>query len=138
MRGEVRSIGRYKQLLDFSGLNFERNITPTDIDMFLDLGAAEFVITEYKLDGHSTPTGQRRALTELLKALSGSGIALGVVAVHSSPAHQMIDAARCIVVEYWSGGQWRTLGRKVTVRELIDRWRDNNRASGKLGSGKPR
>lgn len=126
-RGAIRNVERYKQLIDFSGLIFERKITPTDIDLFLDFNGTEAILGEFKLQGKSLPYGQRRALNELLKDATNSGKhTLGFVAEHQTPPDQQINAATCLVVEYWSDKTplWKPPKQPINVREMIDRWRE--------------
>lgn len=128
MRGAIYNVERYKQLLDFSGLRFERNITPTDIDMFLDFGGKEFIVGEFKKTGNSMPYGQELALNQLLKNLSRNprNEVLGFVAEHNTPVDQQINAASCYVAKVWRirEPKWLQPSRPITVKDLIDRWRD--------------
>ena len=124
IRGTIHSLERYKQLIDFSGLRFERNITPTDFDAAIDFGSKEWVLIEYKHKGNPLSSGQRRCLESALLAHQKSGIkALGIVANHSTEADEVIDGASCNVIEVWSNGQWRTPRVQRTVKETIDFWR---------------
>jgi hypothetical protein len=127
-RGTIYNIERYKQLLDFSGLQFERKITPTDIDLFLDFGGIEFVVGEFKVKGNSVPYGQRRALNEILQHLSikGKTNAMGIIAEHQTPPDKMINACNCWVTEYWFdiARGWQPPKEPITVRKAIEQWRE--------------
>jgi hypothetical protein len=123
MRGEIKYLERYKQLIDFSGLRYERNITPTDIDMFLDFGGKEFVIGEFKHAGAKIAYGQRLALEQLLIGMNSKNPTLGIFAIHESHPSDLINAANCLVTKYWSQGSWITPERDLTVRQVIDAWR---------------
>lgn len=128
-RGKIYNLQRYKQakLIDFSGFEFERKITPTDVDFFLEIQCREFIIGEFKSGKSLLPFGQRHALTELLAsvAVDPSKKVLGFIAFFNANADEIIVAADCIVSEVWhsSRQQWKTRGDTITVKELILRWR---------------
>jgi len=127
VRGKIHAIERFKQLLSFEGLNFERNITPTDFDAVIDFGSKEWVLIEYKHEGNSLSWGQRKCLSSALEAHQKQGIAaLGILAVHNTKSDELIDAASCRVVEVWIKGKWIMPKQIRTVRETIDFWRSKD------------
>lgn len=128
-RGDIFNERRYKQLVSFVGLEFERKITPTDFDMVIDFGGKEIVIGEFKLFGNELPHGQRLCITNILEALFRSGVKpLGLIACHDVPPEERIEAATLIVSEVWFAPDkgWRPEQRARTVRQVIDDWRKYN------------
>lgn len=128
-RGKIINLARYKQakLLDFSGLYFERKITPTDIDLIIDFGDKEWILGEFKTKGNDIPYGQRLCLERLLKSLLlNQKLVLGFIAFHETQdCNKIIDASECIVTEIWYNDKWhKSLPR--TVKNLIEKWREFN------------
>lgn len=126
-RGSIRHIDRYKQLLDFSGLQFERKITPTDIDMLIDFGSKELVIGEFKSAGAPVHRGQLRCITSLLEVHHSYGIrSLGMIAYHDYPPEQVIMVSKLLVDQLWFHPRkgWVPESKGRTVREIIDAWRE--------------
>lgn len=106
-RGKVRNVALATQYRDYSGLRFERNITPTDIDGSLDFGGKLFVLLEYKAKGAPMSEGQRMHLESHAKAINeGSKKAAVLVCEHETKPGEPIDGAAARVVEYiWWGNQ---------------------------------
>lgn len=133
-RGAIHCPERYKQLIDYSGLQFERKITPTDIDGFLEFGGDEYIYLEYKLKGKDLPYGQRLAFTRKFECLTrGGGQVLGVIAEHEIPPTVQIPAHLCSVKETWiSPRGWRSPNNQITVLDCIVRWRKYWRDKAKI------
>lgn len=129
-RGEIFNLEKYKQakLLDFSGLQFERKITPTDIDLIIDFSNKEWVIGEFKTKGTDIPYGQKLCLERLCKNLTlQTKQVLGFIAFHqTSNPNQIIKASECIVTEIWYDNTWKESSPR-TVRDLIEKWRQYNK-----------
>ena len=127
-RGAIRHPETYRQMFDFSGLQFERKITPMDIDFCLEFSGRQLVLGEFKGPGGKIRRGQRKALTTLAIAAHRGGMdVLAFIARHDSAPDEVVKAHLAQVVEvlspdfhpFWrkpSGGDRR-------VRELIDSWR---------------
>lgn len=125
-RGEIRNIERYKQLLDFSGMQFERGITPTDFDFVLDFGSKEWIVGEFKTEGNSIPWGQRRCLTSALEVHYQLGIfTLGFIAIHNIPPNRLVPVHDAIVKEAWFDPSvgWIKIRKRRRAREFVDAWR---------------
>lgn len=128
-RGDIFNEARYKQVVSFVGLEFERKITPTDFDLVLDFDGKEIVIGEFKLFGNKLPYGQRLCITNTLEALFRSGVkTLGLIACHNVPPKERIIAATTIVYEIWFDPNkgWIPEHKGRTVRTVIDDWRKYN------------
>lgn len=116
-RGAIYNRDRAAQLRDFTSLRW-RNITPTDIDAFVDFGGKAFVVIETKRKGNALPNGQRLAIERLIDALSVSGAAaIALIAEHE--AEEDIDVSKCTVVEYRFKGRWRKPRSVSEVQEAL-------------------
>jgi len=118
--GKITYRKRAQQLIDYSGLRFG-NITPTDIDGFIDYHGECFVIIEYKYGSKDLPTAQRSAFETL--ANNCTKPTLFVVAEHHvENTEQDIEAGTCKVRETYSPGiGWRKC-KESTVKELVEAW----------------
>ena len=101
-RGKIYNIDRYKQLIDFSGLLFHRNITPTDIDGFIDFGGNAFIYMEAKLVEAEVKIGQRIAFENIVKSHERAGHkAVAIIWRHNVPEKEIIQAHTKFVDEYF-------------------------------------
>jgi hypothetical protein len=128
--GAIRHLERYKQLIEFTGLQFERKITPTDIDASLDFEGREWVFVEYKSGDAQMPGGQRRHLEALCDNLNtcttadGRSIsATAMLAVHNCPPSEVINGAQATVASYYWKRAWKAPETEITVRDAIERFR---------------
>ena len=64
-RGSIQFPDRARQLIDFSGLRYNK-ITPTDIDGFIEYHDEAIVFMEFKYGNAELPYGQKLALERLL------------------------------------------------------------------------
>lgn len=127
-RGKIFNLKKYKQakLISFVELQYERKITPTDVDFVIDFGNEEWVIGEFKTKGTSLPYGQKLCLERLCQNLTlKTKKVLGFIAIFSTPTNEIINASTCIVSEIWINNKWE-FSRKRTVKNLIDEWRKFN------------
>lgn len=123
VRGVIYNLARYKQPVDFSGLQFERGITPTDIDGAVEFGGRLFIFFELKFRGAAMSKGQRLYYERLCGARVDEAKVAVIVAHHCVPAEEQIDAASAIVSEYFWGGCWRFPAGIVTLRSAIEKIR---------------
>lgn len=125
-RGAIRFPERYKQMIDFSGLQFGK-CSPMDIDCYLEFGGNEFVFGEFKHFNARISRGQKRALTTLTMLAHQRGAAvLAFIARHNSGATDVVSGADCVVSEIlcpMNKFGWYCPGENRRVRELIDSWR---------------
>jgi hypothetical protein len=121
MRGKIVHRDRRRQIVDFSGLRFGNNITPTDIDGYLDFQNKTAVIWELKHRDATLPRGQELALERLVDNSKIRTIAF--VAAHNvdDPA-QDINAAKALVTRYYWHGTWHDLDGTRTLLEMIHRF----------------
>lgn len=124
-RGVIRNRAFAQQIKDFSGLRFG-NITPTDIDGFMDFGDRLFVVIEGKHAGASLSTGQRMALERLVDACHTPPrrIASCLIVDHYEANSDDVDYANTVVRTMRWNGQWRNpLQRGISLRTAIERLR---------------
>ena len=79
---------------------------------------------EFKFENMPLPGGQRLALERLCDGIKESIPAYLLIASHSHPPEEDIDAAKAIITEYRHHGEWRRPLDKPTVKEMIDRIRE--------------
>jgi len=124
-RGAIRNRNYRAQVADMSGLRWG-NITPTDIDAFLDFGDRIFVFIESKFKGTFFGGGQMLALERLCDASNNPPrrFAFALVVDHQTPPDQDIDYANTVVRTYRMDGKWRQPAQPgTTLRVAIDRLR---------------
>ena len=119
IRGQITFRERSQQIRDYSGLRYG-NITPTDIDGFIEYKDKAFVFIELKFEGAKESYGQTLALERLCDGLEKSKPCLLIIAKHDFPANKDILAHTCKVDRYRYKAQWRVC--KENVKELIDRF----------------
>lgn len=116
-RGEIYNRQRASQLIDFSGLRFG-NITPTNIDGFIDFWNRAFVILEYKRGDNDMPYGQRLALQRMADRKDVPTYVL--VGRHENGTGD-IDGGAAILTEVYYAGRWRkVLRRRLTIKDCCD------------------
>lgn len=121
-RGRILYPERASQLQDFSELRYANNITPTNIDLYLEFGNRASVFGELKLKDVQITYGQKLAMERLVDDCEKAGKqAIGFIAEHTTPIGQMIPTAQCEVIEYRWHRQWKTI-EAITVGDFIDRW----------------
>jgi hypothetical protein len=104
-RGVIRNREFKRQIVDFSGIRFG-NITPTDLDAFMDFGNRLFVFVETKFNGASMPYGQRLAIERLCDACNTPPDRYSVAFITSHHSEGDIDFANTVVTEYRWQGKW--------------------------------
>ena len=124
-RGHFQNESYAKQLVSFEGMLFEgrsgvRNVTPTDIDGFVQLKKQKaFLFFELKHSG-GMPEGQKDALADLCDAIiAGGKNAVVFLATHGTSNGETIKAKDAIVSEVYWKGKWR----KPKKPEPLYEWR---------------
>jgi len=120
-RGKIQHRERSRQILDLSGLRFG-NITPTDIDIFMDYHDKCFVFGEVKYEGRPLPDGQKWALERLCDASQKAGKkAMAIIARHQvADCSKDVDVAKLTVCEYRYKQVWREPKEQITVKRAMD------------------
>lgn len=124
-RGKIVRRKRAQQINDFSGLQYERGITPTDVDLAMEFGGEYWVFGEIKYGDKELPRGQQIFLDRLLR-LVPNGRALGLVLRHDvSDTRRDVPVHEVRVAKVWYRGEWEPPARPMTAREAVDWMREN-------------
>lgn len=121
MRGEIRNKAQATQIKDFTRVRFG-NITPTDIDGFIDFGNKLFVFIEGKYRGGNPSTGQRIALERLVDACNGQGrhsVLFMVSHTDDDKGERGIDYSMTRVVRYRWKGSWHVPKQETHLMDAI-------------------
>ncbi len=123
-RGKITFRDRALQVRDYSGLQFERNITPSDIDGAVDFDGRCFVFIELKLSGAPFPYGQRLLYERICDRMTTIQTTCAViVAEHSTPISEEINCAAASVISIRWNGKWYTPKNHLNVRGAIEKVR---------------
>jgi len=125
-RGKINFRERSRQIRDYSGLRY-KNITPTDIDGFLEIQDKVFIFLEFKTGKTQLTFGQELALERLCDNTNRPTIL--IIAKHNHSIDEDIDAAKCQVVKYRYARKWYNANPGKTVKFLIDRFLIKNKLS---------
>ncbi len=114
---------RAAQLVDLTGINYG-NLSPTDVDGFLEIKNKLFVFFEFKNE-NAPPIGygQRTALERVVDALHQSGkVSLAVIGQHNTAHAEIVNGAASKALEVRWQGQWVSLeGDRYTVKDCVNR-----------------
>lgn len=107
-RGVIAHVERRQQLLDMRDLRIG-NITPTDVDGLIEYRGQAFVLFEVKWRTAELSRGQSTALERLIDAVQKGGTPSCLfVAEHTvDDCGEQVDAALCLLRNYYYRGQWR-------------------------------
>lgn len=126
-RGKIRNVRYAEQIIDFSGLRFG-NITPTNIDGYMDFWGKAHVFFEAKHLGSIPPIGQKLAFERVADPLAPFSIY--IIAEHDSPFHEQINAAETIVSTVRFLRKWivpdRNLSTKATIEKFLHSVKSRN------------
>lgn len=106
-RGVIHNRGFKQQIADFSGLRFG-NITPTDLDAFMDFNNKLFVFVEAKHGGAPLSYGQRLAIERLCDACHNPPVRYAVAFITRHDSDGDINFAQTTVTQYRWQGKWIT------------------------------
>ena len=118
-RGKYQNESRARQLIRFEGLRFN-NITPTDIDLFMEYHDKAFVIAEIKHRDAEMPRGQQLALTRVVDRIAAtSAEAVLFYCIHQvDNTDDDVYAAQVFVRGVYYKGVWYK-SRKRTLKDAI-------------------
>jgi hypothetical protein len=121
-RGKLQNRARVKQIISFDGMLVD-NITPTDIDGFIEYRDKAFVLYEFKLNGAEMPRGQRLALERTVNAFrrANKGAVLFLCKHNVKDPAQDVIAADAVVDKVYLDGKWYN-GDGATAKELTERY----------------
>lgn len=120
-RGKIQYRNRKRQIIDFSGLRYG-NITPTDIDGYLEYHDKAMIFIELKHNDAQVPYGQRLALERSVdnNAAAGKKSVLFVCQHYVDDPDQDIIAANAIVKEVYYKGKYIYPMKEFTLKQLLD------------------
>lgn len=120
-RGVIRNRKLRQQILDVRKLRYGQ-ITPTDIDGFIEYKGRGYIFYEIKYEDRELPYGQRLAYKRLSDDLERSEKpTLYVIASHQiSDPDDDIDVAETEVREFRYGGKWYLPSRPLTTKQISD------------------
>ena len=107
-RGLILNRERAKQIIDYSGIKFDRKISPTDIDGLVEYDNKAYVLMEFKYRGNTMPYGQSLAMTRMIDDFTAQGkeSAFLVCEHNVTNPEEDIDAAKATVREVYYEGKW--------------------------------
>lgn len=122
MESKFQNRRRARQLIDFANIRIGEKGMPTDCDGLIEYHDKAYVLFELKHGAKEVPLGQGLALVRICDDFARiKKPAVFIVAEHDVDAPENdIDAAACIVREYYYGGKWYTPDKPVTLKEKID------------------
>lgn len=116
-RGEQSNLDLAAMKRDYTQLRW-RNITPTDMDGYVEFGGELFVFFDLKSKGATILYGQELSFTRLVDSLKTR--AVFIVADHDTPFGEEILADKAVVTRWYERGQWHTPSTTTTLLEFID------------------
>jgi hypothetical protein len=117
--GIIQHYARARQLIEFKGMVFERGISPTDIDAFLDFGGKLFFFFEVKSGETPVPYGQKLAMERICDAMALAGECVYIIARHDTPAAEAVVLYTCRVSEYRWKNKWHRPEIQKTVMQFL-------------------
>lgn len=129
--GQIHFPDRMKQPIDFSNIKLG-SIVPCDIDLLCEVRRKfcteyknkAWIFTEIKYRDTPFPFGQRLMHERLVDDLAKTNKpAISILAEHDvdNPS-QNIDAAQCIVRQYYNGGIWKSPTSRINLKDFINRF----------------
>lgn len=128
-RGTYQNRDFARQIVSFEGMKFVgstgvENVTPTDVDGFIQLDNENaFIFFEIKHGEATVPTGQAKALMRTVDAIArGGGNAILFIATHNCESEDVI-AGETIVDRYYTDNSWTRRGSyEVTLKQCVDNY----------------
>ena len=123
-RGRFNYTQRARQLLRFDDLLLPDNVSPMDVDGFIDWHDRKRILIEIKTKGAKLPLGERLSLQRMVEDFSKAGKdSLAIVAEHTVFNRQEdVMVSECLVRELYTSREhlWRPPKKMITVRAIID------------------
>jgi hypothetical protein len=119
----VKNKKKAEQLCDFKGLQWG-NLSPTDIDAFIDFKKKGFVFIEAKhVRNTKLERGQELAYERVCDACQAAGVDSLVITAKHAVDEGPFKLADCIVMATRFRGAWKTIKHFTTVKEVVERFR---------------
>ena len=120
-RGEIYNEDAFKQPMLYSGMTYERNISPSDWDFFLEFNGNLFIYGEGKRIPGDLTRGQKSSIEHVCNSHNKAGHkAVGFLYQHNVPAPMPVYVKDQTVSKCFWDGQWKDTPKKPTVAEFID------------------
>ena len=128
-RGKFQNVAQAKQIISYEGMLFEgrsgvRNVTPTDIDGFIQLEVQDtFIFIETKHHGN-LPKGQEDSLERLSDVLyrrAGNEVIV-IVTEHSTPQENTVLLRDTAVKKYLHRGEWHIVDTHISCLSFIEQY----------------
>ena len=125
----IRNWQYHNLYMDFSSM-FEGTDHPSDIDMFYLCKDGTLILGEIKNESGTFSGRQKALLAKVMKLHSGD--AVGLYITHNrrvQDGDNMVDVSACYVKEIFlkTEGRWRRPLRPVTVKEILEYYRDRSK-----------
>jgi len=121
-RGTFQNNARAKQLIRFDGMTFE-NISPTDIDAFIEYHDKAYVLFECKSGDADMSRGQRLALERMTDDLQRAGKeTVLLICEHNVPCCDDVFLKQTAVRRYYRKKRYHETKGKLTAREFADKF----------------
>lgn len=118
-RGNIQNVDRRRQILDCDGLQFPSairryaNITPTDLDLFIEYNGRCFILAEIKYKGKEVGYGQRIAFETACRCLCNP--AIFIIADHEIyDPDQNVNAAHTKVRCFYANEKCEGIEQRLT------------------------
>jgi len=118
-RGRIRKPELARVIHDFSGIRL-KNITPTDIDGFIEHNNELMIFFEIKYKNSPLPFGQRLALERLVDVSHQNRPSILFVAQYDElNENNEVDGAQCTVRSYRYNKKWQTPKRSYSLGAAV-------------------
>lgn len=125
MRGVIENTARKQQIIDFRHLKYG-NITPTDLDAYIEYKDKAKIWIEFKYRNAEPPYGQRLAMQRDVKDAEKIGKeAIAIIAehdVHDTAHSVMADECQVREICYKQCFTWRPPKYPCTVKQMVDKF----------------
>ena len=122
--GAYRNANRGRQLLLFSGLEYDANVAPMDLDGLIEYHDKKRALIEVKLQHTPVPYGEKTALERMVCDFSKAGKeAVAIIADHKVfDTNKDVYVGDCLVREIYHSKEkrWRPPKKMMTVKMLLD------------------
>ena len=143
-RGTYQNRDYARQLVSFEGMVFQgstglMNVTPTDIDGFIQLDRENaFIFFEIKHGDPEVPAGQAKALKRLADVIEeGVGNSLLIISTHDKVYTEDVIAGNTIVSRYYTRGKWfKPYTPETTLKQCVDSYIEFLNKTGEITNGR--
>jgi len=123
IRGEIYNEEAFKQPMLFSGMKYERNITPSDWDLFIDFGGKLFFYGEGKKKPNELTDGQKYSIQHVCDSHEKAGNkSIGFMYWHEIEVPYPVYVKDQTVIKWYYNKKWRLIpeDKRPNVLNFID------------------